>query len=288
MTPLTVGSLFTGIGGIDLGLQRAGMTIAWHAETDPYCQRVLAKHWPHVPNLGDVTSINWEDTPRVDVICGGFPCPDISQAGKRAGLAGARSGLWRIFPAAIRHLRPDYVLVENVADLAVRGLDTVLGDLAALGYDTEWQCIPAASVGAPHRRDRIFIVAYPDSTTRGRPRASLDRVGGRALGPREPRLGRCGRNVADPDSERLPGSRLSDVGRPAIPHAGWSGPRIFRSTARPSGQWPTEPDVGRVADGVPARLDRLRALGNAVVPQVAEHIGHLIAAATQQEVSDAG
>jgi len=272
----TVGSLFSGIGGLDLGLERAGMTVAWQAEVDSYCCRILHKHWPDVPNLGDVTTIDWTEVPRVDLIAGGFPCPDISQAGKRRGLVGERSGLWREFARAIRHLRPRYVLVENVGDLAVRGLSEVVGDLAALGYDTEWQSIPAAAVGAPHLRERLFIVAYPNSEAGGWPGAALDRARPAALpvGATQPRRRRG--NVAYPDSERLPRCRLPTVERTAIPDPCGSSTRIFRTTARPGGQWAVEPDVGRVAHGIPHRVDRLRALGNAVVPQVAQHIGQLI------------
>lgn len=223
---LTYAEMFAGIGGLSLGLERAGHTPTWFAESDPFCSAVLASHWPHVPNLGDVTLINWNEVPRVDLIAGGFPCQDTSGAGDRSGIEGERSGLWAHLAAAIRHLRPHYVLVENVPGLLARGMGRILGDLAELGYDAEWDCIPAAAVGAPHLRARIWILAYP-SSQRDSPQGRLQ--------------------------------------------AGWPEPEL-RSW------WLAEPAVRRVADGVPARLVRpeLTALGNAAVPQAAEHVGRLL------------
>lgn len=158
---LTFVSLFAGIGGIDLGLERAGMECVAQVEIDDYAQRVLTKHWPSVPKFRDVRTVGAVNLPRADVIAGGFPCQDISNAGKRAGIDGERSGLWSEYARIVRELRPRYVLMENVSALLGRGLGRVLGDLASCGYDAEWQCIPASAIGAPHRRDRIFIVAYP-------------------------------------------------------------------------------------------------------------------------------
>ena len=161
MSKLRVLSLFAGIGGFDLGLERTGgfKTVAF-CEIDKHSCKVLERHWPHVPNLGDVTTAEF---PNADVIAAGFPCQDISLAGKGAGLAGARSGLWREVVRAIRVVRPLYALLENVAALLGRGMGRVLGDLASLGYDAEWDCIPAFAVGALHYRDRAWIVAYPDT-----------------------------------------------------------------------------------------------------------------------------
>lgn len=162
--------LFSGIGGFSLGLERAGFTTVAFCEIEPYCRAVLKKHWPDVPCYDDVRTLTIgrlaADGICVDVICGGFPCQDISVAGKGAGLAGERSGLWSEYSRLIGELRPRYAIVENVAALLGRGMDTVLGDLASLGYDAEWHCIPASAVGAPHRRDRIWIVAYPDASQR--------------------------------------------------------------------------------------------------------------------------
>lgn len=158
---VNVGSLFSGIGGFDLGFERAGMRTEWFVECDPYCQAVLRKHWPTVPCYEDVRSVAASAVRPVDLLCGGFPCQDLSAAGRGAGLDGARSGLWSEFARLIGELRPRYVVVENVPLLRSRGLGRVLGEMAALGYDAEWDCVPACAVGAPHRRDRVWIVAYP-------------------------------------------------------------------------------------------------------------------------------
>ena len=156
----TVGSLFAGIGGFDLAARRVGWRTAWYSEIEPYACRVMQKHFPDAVNLGDIRHIS--HPPAVDVLCGGFPCQDISTAGKGAGITGARSGLWKEYARIIEEVRPQYVVIENVSALLTRGLDVVLYDLAALGYDAEWHAIPAAYVGAPHRRDRIWIMAYPN------------------------------------------------------------------------------------------------------------------------------
>ena len=251
---MRVGSLFSGIGGLDLGLERAGMTVAWQSEIDPYACRVLAKHWPTTPNLGDVTTIDWRTVEPVDLICGGYPCPPFSQAGRRQGEDDERY-LWPYVCDAIRVLRPRYALLENVTGHLSLGFGRVLGDLAEIGYDVEWDCVPAAAVGAPHRRDRVFIVAHNGRRLRG---VGDDTGDGRAVPPQgfQRQLHRSGgrEDVADTGGPRLEGR--------------WS-----RRPTRDRHTWAAEPDVGRVADGVPHRVDRLRALGNAVVPQVAEHIG---------------
>lgn len=224
-TGITFGSLFAGIGGLDLGLQRAGMECIWQVEKDEYCRRVLAKHWPNVRRYEDVRDISVQVLDRPSVICGGFPCQDISHAGRRAGLQGEHSGLWAHFSRVVSELGCRYVLVENTTGLLVRGLGTILGDLADLGYDAEWHVIPAAAVGAPHLRARVFVLAYPRRKWNGSSADSL--------------------------------------------LAGWSGTQHGH-------RWPSTPRVCGADDGVPARVDRLRALGNAVVPQVAEWIGRRI------------
>jgi DNA (cytosine-5)-methyltransferase 1 len=242
-------SLFAGIGGLDLGLERAGWTCIGQVEIDPFCRGVLAKHWPEVARHDDVhTAVAWwrsEPRPIVDLVCGGFPCQPVSTAGKRLAQADER-WLWPAAWAVIRDLRPRWVVLENVPGLLSRGMGDVLGDLAEGGYDAQWDCVPAAAVGAPHRRDRVFVVAYPS----GEPRR-----GGMAL---------AGDDVADAD--RL---RCYWRSRQGCDLRGWPEPSH-------SDWWTTEPDVGRVAYGIPSRVERLRALGNAVVPQVAEHIGRMI------------
>jgi len=162
---MNVLDLFSGIGGFSLGVERAGWKMIAFCEVSPICRHLLAHHWPEVPCYDDVQTLSEaklrsDGIVRIDAIVGGFPCQDLSYAGKGAGLAGARSGLWREFVRLIGELRPGVVIVENVPALLNRGLGTVLADLAALGYDAEWDCIPASAVGAPHRRDRIWIVAY--------------------------------------------------------------------------------------------------------------------------------
>jgi DNA (cytosine-5)-methyltransferase 1 len=257
--------LFSGIGGFSLGLERTGgfRTVAF-CEIDPYCRRVLAKHWPEVRRYVDVRELTADALRRdgiaVDVICGGFPCQDISFAGKGAGLDGERSGLWREYTRLIGELRPSYAIVENVSALLNRGLDGVLGNLASFGYDAEWHCIPACAVGAPHRRDRLWLIGYPNDE--GQPTLSINdeaprlpplasyAVGGRWGEGHQNARGGCSR-------KRTAKERL--------------GLTEFR-------WWQAEPNVGRVAHGVPARMDRLKALGNAVVPQIPELIGRAILA----------
>ncbi len=229
---LTVGSLFSGIGGFELGFEATGrFETSWQVECDPYATKVLEKHWPNVQRHDDVCNWPNETTEPVDVIIGGFPCQDISYAGKGAGLDGERSGLFYELMRIVRVVGPKYVVLENVAALLTRGLDQVLGTLAWHGYDAEWEVVSAASVGAPHRRDRVFIIAY----------------------------------LADSDDKQCKGceqktlrgkSRLSRESR--------------RGSADQRTQWATEPSLGRVAHGVPKRVDRLRCLGNAIVPQVAQ------------------
>ena len=214
--------LFSGIGGFSLGLERAGMQTAAFCEIDPFCRQVLAKHWPEVPCYEDVTALTGEHVRRdvgdVDVICGGFPCQDVSVAGAGAGIDGDRSGLWREMWRLISELRPRYAIIENVAALTGRGLDRVLRDLASIGYNAEWHCIPASAVGAPHIRDRIWIVADPDGVAT-------------------------------------------------------FGPAIARQKRR---DWGSGAGIRRVAHGVPRRMERIKSLGNSVVPQIPEVIGRAI------------
>ena len=319
----TFGSLFAGIGGIDLGLERAGWTGRWQVEWDPFCQHVLAHHWPDVPRYGDIHGVHGAaacpdgdansgdvstlravsqgdgSQPRrdsggtcglclepVDLIAGGFPCQPWSVAGKRQGTEDDR-WLWPEFERTVRELRPRYVLVENVPGLLAGrgGMGAVLGGLAALGYDAEWDVISAAAVGAPHLRDRVWIVAHADRSGRQEPRWSV--AVGTAFGPAE----RGGASVEDADcgtvESRRRGRGTPEAGQLADTTSGtrlWQaqgqdGHPPFRHQGNGADCWRVEPDVGRVAHGVPARVDRLRALGNAVVPQVVEVIGRRMMAA---------
>jgi DNA (cytosine-5)-methyltransferase 1 len=304
---MNVLSLFSGIGGLDLGLERAGMTIRGQVEIDPWCRKVLAQHWPEVPRHDDVRTCAewWGDRAAPDLVCGGFPCQPVSRAGKRQAQADER-WLWPGMADTVRRLRPRFVLVENPPGLldpvAIKDdedriigytrppVEDVLGDLATLGYDTDWDCVSAEAVGAPHLRERIWIVAHAARLRDGRSRQRA--VDGGPRGGRAQRLGTVRpETVADPEGQcgelrtatgERPGRSASS--RPALADASsercGQGPRIFggMGPAR-CGWWAAEPDVGRVAHGVPARVDRLRGLGNAVVPQVAEHIGRLIMAA---------
>lgn len=343
---ISIGSLFSGIGGLELGLEWAGLgPTIWQVERDPFCQRILAKHWPTAERFDDVCTVGAHNLKPVDLICGGFPCQDLSYAGKGAGLAGARSGLWTEYARIVGELRPRFVVVENVAALAARGLDRVLGDLAALGYDAVWLPVRAADVGAPHRRERLFIVAYarrgqvqrrgesrefPSSASeaenagdeRQRMRYSSS-DGNQALA--NPRSCRCERGAAEQprgDGTRYELHRKQTTGDAQqrgspLAHAdrerGSEPEHQALSLACRTGAWAcacggsgrrSQSSMGREHAGFPAWLDRgfpagpsegaraweeprsikvcpdrparLKALGNAVVPQVAYIIGGIV------------
>lgn len=188
---MNVLDLFSGIGGFSLGLERAGMRTVAFCEINEHCRSVLGRHWPSVPVYRDVKELTAGQL-RADgivpnVIAGGFPCQDISYAGAGAGIEGSRSGLWGEYARLVGEIRPRYIIVENVAALLGRGLERVLGDLAALRYDAEWHCIPAAAVGAPHLRDRVWIIAHsaaerPVSGVEGVRAPELSRRLGRIFG----------------------------------------------------------------------------------------------------------
>ncbi len=240
--------LFSGIGGFSLGLERAGMQTVAFCEIEPFCRAVLKKHWPSVPCYDDIRTLTAERLAQdgiapINVICGGFPCQDISIAGKNAGIEGERSGLWREYARLISELRPQFVIMENVAALTFRGLLTVLGELSALGYDSEWHCIPASYAGSPQYRDRVWIVAYSEC-------CRLQRGIGERFHPIEERSRR------KEQLERL----LSQE----------------REMAIPTGK------SGGVSDGLPNRAHCLKAIGNAVVPQIPEIIGRAIMTAHQR------
>jgi DNA (cytosine-5)-methyltransferase 1 len=359
---VNVGSLFAGIGGFDLGFERCGMRVLWQVEKEPYCRAVLARHFPEAVRFEDVREVGAHDLEKVDLICGGFPCQDLSSAGKGAGLDGARSGLWAEFARIVRELRPRYVVVENVPALltgkgkrwARAPIGRVLGDLAEVGYDAEWACLSAREFGAPHLRKRIWIVAYPAwdaqagaEAPAGSQRQRAGQGGARCRageGPdaharRLPLLTQL--DGAAPARRQTPARRehpdglrdaLPDADRDGRPQglrlAAGRGQRAGAPDALGGGQrravadaegepertglrpgeaaaerrrrsphrrragaahpWAAEPDVGRVADGVPHRVDRLAALGNALVPQIAEWIGRRIIAHEEQTMSEPG
>lgn len=292
MKPLTVGSLFAGIGGFDLGFERAGFEIRWQIEIDPWARAVLAKHWPHVYRHDDIRTAGAHNLEAVDVLCGGFPCQDISLAGKGAGIAeGTRSGLWAEYARLIRELRPRYVVVENVAALLARGrgFGRVLGDLATCGYDAEWDCIPASAVGAPHERDRVWLIAYPGGQQHEGDRNAF--CGSLAAQLPEVAADVDGQRQLQPEGRITEGWRRTGDGSRAITYAhgaGFQEPRHARAALacrrgiisgpapHRSDWWAAEPNVVRVVYGVPARVDRLRGLGNAVVPQIPEWIARRI------------
>lgn len=279
MSKLRVLDLFSGIGGFSLGLERTGgfETVAF-CEIEEFPRRVLKKHWPEVPCYDDVRTLTADvlrrDGIAVDVITGGFPCQDLSVAGKQRGMGeGTRSGLWSEIVRLIGELRPEYVIVENVANLLSgpsekRGgwFGRVLGDLAECGYDAEWENIPAAALGAPHRRERVWIVAYSNSN--GRQRISVWGHADQENGPSARRsIGGVFAASPDTDAEHSqwePSRQVGRVGReePLSWNGGWE-----RAPA---------PFILRMANGVPNRVDRLSACGNAVVPQVVTEIGRAI------------
>jgi len=235
--------LFSGIGGFSLGLEAAGMETVGFCEIEEYPRKILKRHWPHVPIFEDIRKLDGEQIRqkcgKVDLICGGFPCQDLSTAGKQSGIDGGRSGLWREMHRLIGELRPEFAIVENVTNLLTgpkgRGewFGRVLGDLAEIGYDAEWHCIPASYVGAPHIRDRVWVIAYPHQNGRNF-RLRFER-------------------------------RLHQKNRPRF----WES---FRAD-----DWAVRvkkfAKICRNDDGLP---EELGAIGNSVVPQVVEQIGRAI------------
>lgn len=234
---LRVGGVCSGIGGFELGLVRAGFEIAWMVEIDEFCQKVLKKHapayWPNAKILGDIKNVGKHNLESVNVLCGGIPCQPHSLAGKRGGAADDRD-LWPEYRRLVTELRPAWVIIENVPGIIGTILDAVLSDLENLNYSAQSFIIPACAIGAPHRRDRVFIVAYSDSTN------GYGRAGDVQMG----RQRHTEKAKTNGDTQGI--------------------------------QWQLESPVGRVANGIPHRMDRLRGLGNALVPQAAEFLGRLI------------
>jgi DNA (cytosine-5)-methyltransferase 1 len=248
---LRVLSLFAGIGGIDLGIERAGLgkTIAF-CERDKEAQQVLRKHWPRVPLYDDVREITGDrlhaDGLFPNAICGGFPCQDVSLAGSGEGLDGARSGLWSEYARLVGELEPELVIVENVSALLGRGIGRVLGELASLGYDAEWHCIPASYAGARQLRDRVWIVAYPQRHS----------VQGR-------------QTVTEAWCQQSRAQQLAGLVQPC------SWPTVSGARDRGTGH------------GIPRGIHRNKQLGNAVNPQVVEMLAGAILAslAERQEAA---
>ena len=323
---LDIGSLFSGIGGIELGLERTRyFRTRWFVENNEFCQRILARHWPGIPIYGDITTLDFSKLPEVDVLTGGFPCQDISTANpKGKGIEGRRSGLWKEYAKAIGILRPRYALIENVPALVNRGLNIVLADLAEAGYDAEWFDLRASDFGALHRRERVFIIAYNrhgfDDGGRGAreggsareiPRGKdtkclapdahgngLDGEGLPIFQGRPQQNNPCDKNGVASDSYPITRheilSRQPDhEGRIVADNYLQRAERFWQKKVEGKQGFSWCQDVRRIEDlqgrpdipeplfrgardGVPDWVDRIKALGNAVVPDCAEFIGGLI------------
>ena len=364
---MRVGSLFSGIGGIEIGFERAGFETEWFVENEPYAQAILKKRFPNAKIYGDIKEIDFGTIPKVEILTGGFPCQDISNAGKGVGIEGSRSSLWKYYLKAIREIRPKIAFIENVSALLNRGLNVVLADLAQIRYDAEWYCVSASSIGANHQRNRIFIIAYEQNpmadsnfqrsrkgfeelriTTKSEIE-NKDRFGRNDVksssadvansagdgceksgevkggfdscckegGLQQFERGSLSENVSNTNEKRLErkhesehrgrkseeefgcrGSIVSNsqcvglecsrdegsLGKESKEEIGreWSEsserPEEFSSSSSTGRReresletdWSVEPNVGRVAHGVSFRVDRIKCLGNAVVPQLAE------------------
>lgn len=257
---LKVLDLFSGIGGFSLGLERAGMETVAFCEQDEHCQRVLKKHWPKVPIFEDIKNLKAKHLPSdIFLVAGGFPCQDVSVAGNKKGFKDelgqkTRSGLWEEFKRIIKEAEPRYAIIENVANLRNLGLNQVIKDLWSIGYACEWHIISARSIGACHLRERIWIIAYSDSTNlRKQPR----RGSGETSNPDMPRLWK-------PFASEKESSRW------------WA-----KATTSLRDWWKVESAICRVDDGLPRGLDkgrkeRVKQLGNTVLPQIPELIGRAI------------
>ena len=268
---------FSGIGGFSLAARWLGgfQTVAF-VEREPFCQSILRKHWPDVPIHDDITTFQPEPH-SADVVCGGFPCQDISIAGKQAGIyQGTRSGLFYELIRVVRLVRPQFVILENVSAILANGLDTVLAELAQAGFDAEWACIPASAVGACHQRDRWWLVAYPNSSVGSIRRQQL------LWGEKAGESGQCGENHIGSAAGLSGAGSQADAANPHHQRQQEQHTPAFSSQQRrPAwGDAPqrlnpdwrsylSEPILRRGDDGLSGRVDRLKALGNAVVPQVA-------------------
>ena len=272
--PLVIrhGSLFSGIGGFDLAAQWTGWENVFQVEIDDYCTKVLEKNFPNAKRYRDIRDfdgIQYRGT--IDVVSGGFPCQPFSGAGKRQGKKDDRY-LWPEMLRVLSEIKPRWIIGENVAGIIAMELDNMLDDLENLGYAAEPFVIPAASVDARHRRDRVWIIANAEGEHDGTGNTeSIDR--------QIPKLRKCNskENVADTKSIRRSRRNMrTDTGNKPEDKQGRN--NCGSKTVEHFWEWTPEPTVGRVADGVPNRIHRLRALGNAIVPQVAFEIFRAIAA----------
>ena len=244
---ITIGSLFSGIGGFELGLERAipqARTI-WQVEQDSFCQSILRRHWPEATLYSDINQVGSHNLAEVDILCGGFPCQDISRAGKQEGINGKKSGLWWQMHRLISEIGPRVIVLENVAAIVSNGLSTVSESLAKLGYDLEWQIVSARQFGAPHIRKRWFGIAYANSH----------------------RLWLKQHNQTQ-QQEKEAQSAINGQAQ-----------SVGLGSEHPANYWhqdPPKPTLCELDDGVSNRVARLKALGNAIVPQCSEYIGHRI------------
>ncbi|MFT6882529.1 MAG: DNA (cytosine-5)-methyltransferase 1 [Marinoscillum sp.] len=271
--------LFSGIGGFSLGLERAGMETVAFCEFDKHAQKVLKKHWPDVPVYDDVRELTndrlkSDGITGIDVITGGFPCQDISVAGKQAGIGeGTRSGLWSEVARLIDDIQPRFAIMENVTALisgdSGRWFGRVLGDLAEIGYDAEWHCIPASELGAHHHRDRVWIITYPNSN-RLQVRSDVRGINNEASGGEQ--QGNKNNRVYAQENATHTRCREQSQGRLYFRIRG----EIKSIQENGRRQIKAEPCLGGRVNDVPGRLDRLKQLGNSVVPQIPELIGRAI------------
>lgn len=276
---MKIGSLFSGIGGLEYGLELAipFANVLWQVEQDDFCRKVLAKHWPKTKRFNNVHDVGAHNLQNVDLICGGFPCQDISVAGKREGLDGKKSSLWFEMSRIIDELRPRIAVLENVPAITNRGMDRVLGSLAEMGYDAEWTELSARAFGAPHLRRRWFLVAYSNSAALRLQQISHQRS-------KEKSLTRNYGNQWRPSPAHTTGAHSQEYTKHTISMETESRPqrRSRKATGiHPGNHWrqpPPEPTIRRVDDGIPRRMGRrgMKALGNAVVPQCAQYIGQAI------------
>lgn len=245
------GSLFNGIGGFQLAAHWMGWTNVWHCEIDKFCNKVVKQHFPESICYEDIKQFDarqWRG--KIDIVSGGFPCQDISNAGLQAGIFGTRSGLWTEYARIIAEVRPAYVLIENSPEIFNKGFEKVLHDLSEIGYDAEWECLSAAEFGFPHIRNRAWVLAYPDAQRR---RGILHSV----------------KRLNNAKSEKGQAVTLDSQGSAFLQfEEGYSEPAVFG-----------------VDDGISKRLDvlnRLAACGNAIVPQIAYEIFKAIAQTENQ------